>query len=784
LPEPVAVYRVAWSPALPDFPLPAILRTRSRFPFVGRVAERNALDDAWKRAVAGERQAVLLAGEPGVGKTRLAAETAWAARENGGVILAGRCDEDGGLPYQPFVEALQTFIDHCPDSELVTRLGRFGGDLDRVLPGLAEQVPSLSEPLRADEDTERWRLFDALAAWLGNAGGGQAVVLVLDDLQWADRATLLALRHVLRSDEGLRLLLIGTYRDTDLDRVHPLAEMRADLRRERGVERIDLGGLTADEVRAFLESAGEHDLETRPDELVLALHRDTEGNPFFLEETAVHLVETGVIYQRDDGRWTSDFEKIEDFGIPQGVREVVGRRLARLSDGCNRVLGMAAVLGREFDVGALTAVAGADVIDALEQAETAGLITDVGGAVPEYGFNHALVRQTLLEELSRPRRQSYELKAAEALHARGGRAAVVAAHYRQAGAAAEIEKTVGALLTAAEDARQRLAWEEASDHWEAALELLGVHGGDPAKKAHLIERLGDAMYATGRDWERGIDQLERAVEIYENLGDDYRAAQIRSRIGRNLATFPGRVDPLRAIAHLEAARPTLEQRGDSPALAYLETAFGTACICPLRDRDGPEAARRSLKIGQRLGHAVVIANATALMGWHLAWTGRVNEGLAHLDAAYEAAVELNQPITAWLAGWATSALAYGLDDHPLQESWHRRELESRRLDGAPELRRSTDDEPGGGAAVPRSPFRGAVSLRGRATDWPGPAPLSPHRRLLGRSGNRGAYPDRSFASEGRPLDHRLGEVDAGTGGLAPGRCRNRDPPSRGVPSNR
>jgi tetratricopeptide (TPR) repeat protein len=248
---------------------------------------------------------------------------------------------------------------------------------------------------------------------------------------------------------------------------------------------------------------------------------------------------------------------------------------------------------------------------------------------------------------------------------------------------------------AAEEARQHLAWEEASDHWEATLELLEVRGGDPAQKAHLIERLGDAMYATGRDWEQGIDQLERAVEIYESLGDQYRAAKVRSRIARNLATFPGRVDPLRAMAHVEAARPALEERGDSPALAYLEAAFATACVYPLRNREGLEAARRSLEIGERLGHAAVIANAKLLVGWHLAFTGRVAEGLAQLQTAHEAAVELNQPIIAWLASWITSAFATMLCDPTLQESSNRRELDSGRLEGAPELRRSSQNMVGG-----------------------------------------------------------------------------------------
>jgi tetratricopeptide (TPR) repeat protein len=690
LPEPVTAWEVDWSPTGSELPVPALLRTQGRFPFVGREHERSRLAEAWAAAVAGERQAVLLGGEPGVGKTRLAAETARSAVDAGGVVLAGRCDEEGGHPYQPFTDALTTFLDTCPADQLPERLGRFAGELTRLVPGLRTRVPGLPEPVQTDEDTERRRLFDAVAAWIQAAGGGQPAVLVVDDLHWADRATLLALRHLLRSEEVRNVLVIGTYRDTDLDRAHPLAAMRADLRRERAVERIDLKGLTADEVRAFLEGASGHELDAGADALVEALHHETEGNPFFLEETLAHLVETGALHRGADGRWTSPHTTIEDFGIPEGVREVIGRRLARLSEDCNHVLGVAAVLGGQFDNAVLGALAGSDVVDALEQAERAGLIAEASGAPPGYGFTHALIRQTLLEELSLARRQSYHLQAVRALQARGASAAVLAGHLRQAGAAADLEETVEALLDAAEEARRRLAWEEASDHWQAALELLEVRGAEPADQARLLERLGDAMFATGTDWEHGIEQLERAVAIHEGAGDRYRAAKLRSRIARNLAVIsPERLDPRRAMAHAEAARPALEEVGDSPALAYLETSFATACIYPLRVSEGLAAARRSLEIGRRLGHRVVTANAEMLVGFHLTLSGRVTEGLARLEAARLEALELRQPLVGWLVDWALSGLGASLSDPRLGELSQRRQLESGAIHGAPLLRRST-----------------------------------------------------------------------------------------------
>lgn len=688
LPEPVPACEVRWAPLPPAvLPLPATLTGRAPFPFVGRREDRQVIERAWKRAEAGERVTVLLAGEPGVGKTRLAAEVAAGVRDDAGMVLAGRCDEEIGVPYQPFVEALRYFVDHCPADDLRVRLGRFGGDLARLLPDLPERVPELPGPLRSDEDTERYRLFDSVAGWLAAASGEQPVLLVLDDLHWAAKPTLLLLRHLVRSPDPMRVLVLGAYRDTDLDRSHPLAEMLADLRREASVERVSLGGLSLDEVRAFLVAAAGHELEEDARDLAAALHAETEGNPFFLEEVLAHLTETGAIYQRE-GRWTTDRESIEELGIPEGVREVVGRRLSRLSEGCNRVLGQAAVLGPEFDVRSVAAMTGngEGVVEALEEAQGAGLLTEMAGASPVYAFTHALVRQTLLEELSLARRQQYHLKAAGALEGIGARPASVATHYRQAGAAADPERVVAASLAAAEEARLQLAWEEAGAHWEAALDVLDVYGGEPAEKARLLELLGDAMFATGRDWERGIDQLERARELYEGLGDAYRAAKVRSRIGRNLSTFPGRTDLPRAHANLELAEVVLREGPETAALGYLLVGVAQAHFAGARSQEGAEVARRALEVGERLGNEAVEANARILLGGHLGSLGRVAEGLRHIEEGYEQAVSLGQPILAWVGAAVRTAASGNLADPKDVEAWADRELASGRHDQAPGLR--------------------------------------------------------------------------------------------------
>ena len=359
--EPVPAVAVGWEPvvqvAMPrETPLPAVLAAPAGFDLAGRRDELDSMIDAWKESAEGRRKVVLISGEPGIGKTRLATETALVARHQGALVIGGRCDEELALPYQPFAEALrfQSELEDVPTAWL----GPLAGELQRLVPDLGERVPGLALPMRDDAESERARLFESVTLWLRTTAASVPVLLVLDDLHWADRPTLLLLRHLVHETPQDSLFIVGTYRSTDLDRAHPLATMLADLRRDGSVTRLALDGLTADGVAELLERSAGHDLDDAGVALANAVFAETGGNPFFVGEIVRHLVESRALVLRD-GRWTSDLS-LEEVGLPEGVREVVGRRISRLDEDTQKLLSVAAVIGAEFPLPVLAAVAGVD----------------------------------------------------------------------------------------------------------------------------------------------------------------------------------------------------------------------------------------------------------------------------------------------------------------------------------------------------------------------------------------------------------------------------------------
>ena len=615
LAAPVPTVRIAWEPASAStIPIPALLTDVGRI-FVGRDAELERLGQLWKEAAAGERRVALFAGEPGVGKTRLAAQVARRVHEQGGVVLAGRCDEDLGVPYQPFVEALRHFADYTSHQNLGERLGRYGGELARLVPELTQWVADLPTPLQSDPETERYRLFDAVAAWLASLTTDEPVLLVLDDLQWAAKPTLLLLRHVLRSAESLRLLVVVTYRDTDIGRAHPLTDFLADLRRAGGVERFSLGGLDRTEVGAFIEAAAGHDLADEEGvAFVGAVWEETEGNPFFVAEVIRHLSETGRI-ERRDRRWVATVP-VEELGIPEGIRDVVGRRLSRLSEAANRALSVAAVVGLEFEAALVRAAGDVDedvLLSALDEAVGARLVSEVSTAVPRYRFGHALVRATLYDELTAARRVVLHRKVAEAIEvihtgAHDDYLPALAHHWSQAAApAAEAAKAIEYARRAGDRALEQLAHDEAVSYYRQALELLEAHEGAHGEglRIDLLISLGEAQRRAGGGEYR--ETLLDAASAARHRGDGQafvRAVLANSR--GMLMSSVGQVDDER-VETLDAALQTVGS-GDSPSRARLLALLALE-LCYASDWERRvRLSDEALQLARRLGDLPALAH--------------------------------------------------------------------------------------------------------------------------------------------------------------------------------
>jgi class 3 adenylate cyclase/tetratricopeptide (TPR) repeat protein len=693
LAAPVNACRVVWGPT-PESPVPLpILLTDVGRVFVGREPELARLGQLAKEVAAGERRIAFLAGEPGVGKTRLAAELAAQVHDDGWTVLAGRCDEDLGVPYQPFVEALRHFVDHLPPDDLPERLGRYAGELARLVPEVVDVVPGLPAPVRSDPETERYRLFDAVAHWLGAVSVDRPVLLLLDDVQWAAKPTLLLLRHVVQSPEVQRVLVAVTYRDTELTHDHPLVELVADLRRQRGVQRLPLAGLDDLGVTALVEQVAGQTLDEAGLALARAIYQETEGNPFFVREVLRHLTETGEVEQRE-GNWTT-LLPVEELGIPEGVRDVVGRRLARLADETNQVLRMAAVAGAEFDVPVLQATGSVDeegVLTALEEACAARLVIEVSAT--RYRFAHALVRDTLYQELTAARRVSLHRRVALAIeschaHVLDDHLPALAYHWARASApAADTARAVHYAARAGERALSQLAYDEAVRYYREALELLAAAQGpiDRSSRLGLLIGLGDSERQAG-DPRHRVTLLE-AARLAQASGDIESMGRAALALNRGFFSRSQRIDA-EVVSVLEDALSALPP-GDSPLRARL-MAYLAAELCFAPD-DGRrhELADEALVMARRLGDPAALGHVLALRGplfpqtdpiesrrsaaemlavatqladpalefwahWWDSWAALAAADMRRLEARIETtdriAYELNQPFLQWVAGF-------------------------------------------------------------------------------------------------------------------------------------
>jgi DNA-binding CsgD family transcriptional regulator len=530
----------------------------TRTPFIGRQRELAALMERLRAAGRGDGSVVLISGEPGVGKTRLLAELVERSRSEGWRALAGRAYETEGLPpYVPFIEALTAFVRAAADDELRAALGGGAADIALLVPEIAARLPELPALPPRSPEAARYQLFERVAETLvaiARSGGG--LLLTLDDVQWADRPSLLLLEHVARRLDAAPLLIAAAYRTTTVDRDHPLTATLAALSREGVAEHVPLAPFTATETAAAVEAlAG-----VTPSEAVVRLiYGQTAGNAFFVGEVAQHL--------RAEGHDLGAATAAAGWAVPESVRQVIRGRLARLGAETNRLLESAAVLGDGFAADVLGATSGlgpAPLMEAFDEALRAGMLREAGDG---YRFGHDLLRQTVYNDLNLHRRQALHLHAAVALEQQPGesreRLAALATHYRLAGTVADPVKVLSFARRAGEAAMAVFAWEEAVGHFRAAVEASERQGALPSQvRCDLLLTLGEAQRLAALITPGAIETFLRALDTARAMG----SAEHMARAALGYGEY--RLNPhlTRQLAVLEEALTALEE-ADHPLRA-------------------------------------------------------------------------------------------------------------------------------------------------------------------------------------------------------------------------
>ena len=519
LPGTHAVYDVAWQPALGErVALPSPLRPPADPPFVGREREVGRLMEQLDRVQEGRLLVSLVPGDPGIGKSRLVGEFASVAHELGNAVLYGRCDEEALTAYQPFVEAIDRYASDASLDDLRRHAGRGAPDLARVVPALAQRFPELPRPMAGDAEAERFRLFDAMSAFVSSVADEASLVLVFEDVHWADRPTLLLLRHLARQKPEHPLLVVATVRDVEVTKQHPLVEVIDELTRDDALVTSPLAGLDETSVRAMVEAI----LGKSDPALATAIVKTTEGNPLFVRELSRHIADTG------DASLAS---------VPEGIRGLIGRRLDRLGEETLRILARAAVVGRDFDLDVLVELSESteeSILELLDASVDAHVLDEVTGAIDRYTFTHALIRETLYSDLSTARRRRQHLRTAAAIERM--RASDISAyvgelayHYGAAGGGYTREAFEYA-SRAGDQAMSKLAYEDAAGYYEHALVALrtirGGSGGPPIDETDVQAEI-DHLISFGRALSRSGEHA-RASAAYIDATELARSVVRRS----------------------------------------------------------------------------------------------------------------------------------------------------------------------------------------------------------------------------------------------------------------
>ncbi|KZS62899.1 hypothetical protein A4G28_06235 [Mycobacterium ostraviense] len=592
--------------------------------FVGRERETQQLRAAIDDAISRRGRSVLVGGESGIGKTRLVSEVAAYAALRGAQVLWGRCYAGAGAPaYWPWVQVIRDYAHERDAKTMASELGSGAFEIAQIVSEVREQLPEIPESPPLDAEQARFRLFDSISRFLIGASDRQPLAIFLEDLHQADRPSLMLLQFIARELARSRVFLLGTYRDDELADDHYLNVVLTALSKERGYAHIRLRGLSDHNIKAMLEAVLQQPLKRRGElKLAETVCRESEGNPYFAEEIARHLIDSQVLVWRKD-RWVVDFREGQELGIPRGVREVVSHRFEALPAETLKLLSTAAVIGREFDLQILTRISGLEANAVLAQLQPALDETIVRPCIGEpggYVFAHGATRDALYDDLPALHRCQLHIAVGEALEQVyeeriESHLSQIAYHFAKAAPRGDIAKAADYAWWAAERAVATYAYEDAVSLYETSLRLFdSLSEVEPRRRCDLLLALGDANWRAG-EAEHARATFGEAAETARDLAMNEHYARAALGYGGSAAriSITDQADE-RLVAMLTEALDMLPAR-DTALRVRVLARLALELRCKQAMDEAGRASAQALDMAERVGDPKVLLLAMHSRQW-------------------------------------------------------------------------------------------------------------------------------------------------------------------------
>jgi tetratricopeptide (TPR) repeat protein/tRNA A-37 threonylcarbamoyl transferase component Bud32 len=609
---------------------------------VDRVEEMRLLREAADNAVRGEGGLVFLYGEAGIGKTRLTRELGAYARLRGMQVLYGRCPAlfrmDGVPPYILWSEVIKDYLEGCSPEQLYRVIGFYPSEVCKLVPELRQRLGAIPQSLPIGPEHERDRLFEAVSQFVMNISKETPLLVVLDDLQWTDQTSLLLLHYLARGVYKTSLLLLGAYRETDIDERHPLSPVLSELNRERLLQSVLLKRMSINDVSEMIKQILEQD--DVPNEFCELVYEKMQGNPFFVEELIKSLKEEGVIFREED-RWK--FKEISKIEFPKTVKSVIKARMSRLDEDCQNILTLASFVGNDFTFEAISGVTNIEenkLLELMEKLLKTGLIKErVIRGKDVYCFADVIVRDVVHEEVSHLRHKKLHSAVGGTLEKVYSKEidqhfGELAYHFLEGG---DQDKALDYFLKAGEKAQKIHAYLEASSYFLHALELLGEKEGNLEQKASMMERLGYLEWWIGKP-DAGMEYWNKSLALWDQLGDEKRGAKLHAKMAHMFWNAVG--DKEKASEHHRMALEIFEKESESVELASLYED-----ISHMLWRTGkPEAlswAQKAFELAERLGDLAVLASCYNDLGTLSLKSGEFEKSLEYYEKGLKIALENN-----------------------------------------------------------------------------------------------------------------------------------------------